>query len=72
MSERPEDLVLMLLRGIREDVAQVRGDTAEIKERLGLLEAGYASVSRRVDRIGGDVERVKVRLDLVDVPAAQG
>jgi hypothetical protein len=33
------------------------------------LEAGYASLSRRVDRIGGDVERIKTRLDLVDASA---
>jgi hypothetical protein len=39
---------------------------AEVKERLGLLEAGYALVSRRMDRMGGDIERIKVRLELVD------
>jgi hypothetical protein len=63
-----EDLVLVLLRGIRDDISAIRGDVVEIKERLGLLEAGYASVSRRLDRMGGDVERIKVRLDLVDAP----
>lgn len=72
MSGRPEDLVLVLLRGIRDDVSQIKGDMAEVKERLGLLEAGYASVSRRVDRIGGDMERIKVRLDLVEAPAGEG
>jgi hypothetical protein len=68
MSDRPEDLVLILLRGIRADISAIKGDMAEVKERLGLLEAGYASVSRRLDRMGGDVERIKVRLDLVDAP----
>ena len=72
MSDRPEDLVLVLLRGIRDDVSHLRTDAAEIKERLGLLEAGYASLSRRVDRIGGDIERIKVRLDLVEAPAGDG
>ena len=72
MSGRPEDLVLVLLRGIRDDVSQIKGAMAEVKERLGLLEAGYASVSRRVDRIGGDMERIKVRLDLVEAPAGEG
>jgi hypothetical protein len=38
----------------------------EVKERLGLLEGSVASLSRRVDRIGGDVEQIKRRLDLVD------
>ena len=67
MSDRPEDLVLVLLRGIRDDVSRIKGDMAEIKERLGLLEGGYASASRRIDRIAGDVERIRVRLELVDV-----
>ena len=67
-----DDLVLVLLRGIREDVSQIKTDMAEVKERLGLLEAGYASLSRRVDRIGGDMERIKARLELVDAPAGEG
>ena len=70
--KRPEDLVLVLLRGIREDISHIKGDVIEVKERLGLLEAGYASVSRRVDRIGGDIERIKVRLDLTEAPAGEG
>ncbi len=40
----------------------------EVKERLAFLEGGYASLSRRVDRIGGDVERIKARLDIADAP----
>ncbi len=56
----PFDLVLERLRVIRADVSHIRGDVIEIKERLGLLENGYASLSRRVDRIGGDVERINV------------
>ena len=47
----------------------------EVKERLGLLEQQlgstgqqYASLSRRVDRIGDDIALIKRRLDLVDTP----
>jgi hypothetical protein len=69
MSAPPFDLVLELLRGIRADVGHIRGDLIEIKERLGLLEGGYASLSRRVDRIGGDVERINVCVELSDAPA---
>jgi len=43
-----------------------RGDLAEVKERLGILESQYASLSRRVDRIAGDVEQVKRQLNLVE------
>ena len=72
ITERPvgppmsDDLVLVLLRGIRDDISAIKGDMAEVKERLGLLEGFYASLSRRLDRVGGDVERIKVRLELVD------
>ena len=38
----------------------------EVKERLGLIESQYASLSRRADRIGGDVELIKRRLNLVE------
>jgi predicted nuclease with TOPRIM domain len=61
-----ENLVLELLRAIRGDVADLKADVTEVKERLGILEQQYSSVSRRVDRIGGDVEQIKRRLDLVD------
>jgi hypothetical protein len=29
----------------------------------------YASLSRRVGRLGGDVKRIKARLDVVDAPS---
>ena len=64
-----DNLVLELLRAIRADIGTLRADVLEIKERLGLLEAGYASLSRRVDRLTGDVELIKRRLDIVDAPA---
>jgi hypothetical protein len=66
MSDEPENLVLRHLRRISEELAGLRGDMVEVKERLGLLEGAVASLSRRVDRIGGDVEQIKRRLDLVD------
>ncbi|MFL5332278.1 MAG: hypothetical protein ACJ8H8_03660 [Geminicoccaceae bacterium] len=66
MSDAPRDLVLDMLRDIRADIADVRTDLAEVKERLGILEVQYASLSRRVDRLGGDVELIKRRLNLVE------
>ena len=60
-----DNLVLEHLRAIRATLAEHTADLVEIKERLGLIEAANASVSRRVDRIGGDVEQIKRRLDLV-------
>ena len=46
----------------------MRPNIHEIKERLGFLEGSYASLSRRVDRIGLRPERIEQRLDLVPAP----
>jgi hypothetical protein len=59
----PDNLVLELLRAIRGGVAELKTDTIEVKERLGLIEGAVASVSRRVDRVAGDVQRIKAGLD---------
>ena len=63
-----DHLVLEHLRAIRGDIAEIKTDMREVKERLGILEAQYASLSRRVDRLGGDVEQIRRRLDLVETP----
>ena len=69
MSDQPDSLVLNLLRAIRADVGDLKADMVEVKERLGLLAAQYSSLSRGVDRLVGDVERIKRRLDIADAPA---
>jgi len=66
MAEDPENLILEHLRAIRGDLAGLRADMVEVKEPLGLIEGQYASLSRRIDRLGGDVERIRKRLDLVE------
>lgn len=66
MSEQRGDLVLEMLRAIRGDLAEVKTDLTELKQRVGLLEGQYASLSARVDRIAGDVVLIKRRLDLVE------
>jgi hypothetical protein len=69
MNGATDSLVLNLLRAIRGDVGQIKADVVGIKERLGCLEGIQGSISRRVDRLGGDVERIKARLDFVDASA---
>lgn len=66
MSDSRADLILELLRAIRAEQAEIRTDLAEIKERLGIQESQYASLSRRVDRLGGDMEQVRKRLGLIE------
>jgi hypothetical protein len=63
-----DNLVLERLREIRTLLGEVKEDTADTRLRAGMLEAGYASVSLRLDRLAADVDRIKRRLDLVDVP----
>ncbi|HEV8678550.1 MAG TPA: hypothetical protein VGQ90_04175 [Stellaceae bacterium] len=66
MSDQPDNIVLQMLRAIRGDLADVKADLTELKQRVGLLEGQYASLSTRVDRIAGDIALIKRRLDLVE------
>jgi len=63
-----DNLMLQLLRAIRPKQDEHTAALSEIRERVGFLDGQYGSLSRRVDRIGGDVERIKVRLDIIDTP----
>lgn len=61
-----ENIILDLSRAIRSDVGDIKADIREIKEWLGLLENQYASLSNRIDRTTGDIERIKRRLELTE------
>ena len=54
------------LRIIGEDVAELKTDLREIRGRVAILEANYASVSFRVDRLGDRLDRIDRRLGLID------
>lgn len=69
MSDQPDNIVLQRLREIRGLLGDIKADTVEVKQRLGLLEGGYASVSARLDRVAGDVEQIKCRLELTEASA---
>ena len=62
-----ESLVLEHLRHIRGAVDGLRDDVRDIKVRLGTLETQYASLSNRMDRLDGRVERIERRLNLAEV-----
>ena len=73
ITERPvgppmsDDLVLVLLRGIRDDISAIKGDMAEVKERLGAV-GGLLCLSVPAGWIAWEAtwSRIKVRLELVD------
>ncbi len=61
-----DSIALDLLGAIRGNIAELKTDGIEIKERLSMLEAQGASLSRRIDRLSGDVELIRRRLNVVD------
>lgn len=68
MAEPSLELIQTMVQRVLDQVSELRGDMVEVKERLGLLDLSNASRSRRVDRMSGDIDLIKRRLDLV--PAA--
>jgi len=61
-----ENIVLEHLRHIRGAVDGLRDDMREVKGRLGILESQYASLSNRLDRVDGRIERIERRLSLAE------
>ena len=51
------------LRAIGDDVVEVKADLRQIRGRVAILEANYASVSFRIDRVADRIER---RLGLIE------
>jgi hypothetical protein len=66
MSDQPADLVLLRLREIRDMLGRVLEDTADLRLRVGALEANGASMSLRLDRLTTDVDLIKRRLALAE------
>lgn len=78
MIDNIESLVLEQLRAISSDIASVKEDTREIKNRLVIVESGIATLRRdgadfaasiadqhlRYDRINDRIERIEKRLEL--------
>lgn len=77
-----ESIILEHLRAIRSDVARLREDMGEVKQRLTALELGQAAIRRdlaalaeadahinaRLDRLDGRVTRIETRLELHEIP----
>ena len=75
MSDKPDSLVLTLLRRMDTKIDRLTDDMSSVKQRLTSLEAAqallhgdFAGQSLRIDRIEQRLERIERRLDLVDAP----
>ena len=64
-AEVTNELIYDTLKAIQATLVRISDDMREVKERLGILEMQYASLSRRVDKIEERVERIVRRLELV-------
>jgi hypothetical protein len=61
-----DNIILEHLRAIRGVQDRHTEDLREIKGRLGIIEAQYASLSNRIDRLDDRAARIEKRLDLTE------
>ena len=54
------------LKGIQATLSKIGDDMHEVKERLGILEMQYASLSNRMDRMDLRIGRIERRLGLIE------
>jgi archaellum component FlaC len=71
MADAPDNLVLEMLRRMDAKVDRVIDDLRDIKGRMTGVEAGLASVQRRIDRIEDRLDRIERRLELADAHPGQ-
>jgi len=62
-----ENLIIEHLRAIRATQDRHSEDLREIKQRLGMPDSRYASLSNRLDRMDERVGRIETRLGLIEV-----
>ena len=80
MAEAADNLVVEQLRLIRAEIASIKDDGREVKNRLATFEVGQGTIVQHLghlasstaqqqislDRLGDRVERIERRLDLAD------
>jgi predicted nucleic acid-binding Zn-ribbon protein len=65
-AEVTNELLLEALKAIQGTLTRLVDDMHEVKERLGILEMQYASLSGRMDRMDLRIERIERRLGLIE------
>jgi len=66
-AEVTNELLFETLKSMQSTLSRIIDDIHEVKERLGILEMQYASLSNRMDRMDLRIERIERRLGLVEV-----
>jgi predicted nucleic acid-binding Zn-ribbon protein len=66
-AEVTNELLLETLKAIQGTLTRLVDDIHEVKERLGILEMQYASLSNRMDRMDLRIEWIERRLGLIEV-----
>jgi len=65
-AEVTNELLPETLKGIQGTLSRLVDDMHEVKERLGILEMQYASLSNRLDRMDLRIERIERPLGLIE------
>ncbi|MFN7267942.1 MAG: hypothetical protein ACK5UA_02935 [Cereibacter sp.] len=65
-TEVTNELIFETLKSIQATLSKLADDMHEVKERLGILEMQYASLSNRMDRMDLRIERIERRLGLIE------
>ncbi len=66
MAEATNELIVQVLQRIQGDLADLKIDTCEIRQRIGSLEVQMFGMPMRMDRRDEPMERIMRRLDLID------
>ena len=66
-AEVTNELLLETLKAIQGTLTRLVDDIHEVKERLGILEMQYASLSNRMDRMDLRIEWIERRWGLIEV-----
>jgi hypothetical protein len=61
-----DNIIFEHLRHICGQLDYLQTDSLELNERAGAFDVQYASLSRRVARMGDDLSLIRRRLDLVE------
>ncbi|MFN7598222.1 MAG: hypothetical protein ACK5PT_16075 [Cereibacter sp.] len=65
-TEVTNEPIFKTLKSIQATLSKLVDDIHEVKERLGIIEMQYASLSNRMDRMDLRIERIERRLGLIE------